>query len=67
MRKEPQRLLGSPSARSVPDRDPALFWNRGEPNNVGHQGEDCATIFSNGHWNDISCSDVKAWICERSC
>ncbi|NXT37388.1 CL17A protein, partial [Pelecanoides urinatrix] len=43
------------------------FWNRGEPNNVGHQGEDCATIFSNGRWNDITCSNVEAWICERSC
>ncbi|XP_074990248.1 C-type lectin domain family 4 member G-like [Calonectris borealis] len=43
------------------------FWNKGEPNNVGHQGEDCATIFSNGRWNDIVCSDAKAWICERSC
>ncbi|NWQ95816.1 CL17A protein, partial [Burhinus bistriatus] len=43
------------------------FWNSGEPNNVGHHGEDCATIFSNGYWNDITCSSPKAWICERSC
>ncbi|NXX62042.1 CL17A protein, partial [Scopus umbretta] len=43
------------------------FWNSGEPNNVGHHGEDCATIYSNGHWNDITCSIAKTWICERSC
>uniref|UniRef100_A0A8C0BPL9 C-type lectin domain-containing protein n=1 Tax=Buteo japonicus TaxID=224669 RepID=A0A8C0BPL9_9AVES len=33
------------------------FWNSGEPNNVGHQGEDCATIYSSGHWNDATCSN----------
>ncbi|NWX42687.1 CL17A protein, partial [Steatornis caripensis] len=43
------------------------FWNSGEPNNVGHQGEDCGTIYSSGRWNDISCSSAEAWICERSC
>ncbi|XP_033927888.1 CD209 antigen-like protein C isoform X2 [Melopsittacus undulatus] len=43
------------------------FWNTGEPNNVGEHGEDCATIFSNGRWNDVSCSNKEAWICERSC
>ncbi|NXC78444.1 CL17A protein, partial [Anhinga anhinga] len=44
-----------------------LFWNAGEPNNVGQHGEDCATIYSNGHWNDVVCSGAEAWICERSC
>ncbi|XP_056181841.1 CD209 antigen-like protein B [Falco biarmicus] len=43
------------------------FWNSGEPNNVGDHGEDCATIFPNGRWNDVSCSNAEAWICERSC
>ncbi|XP_076216888.1 C-type lectin domain family 4 member G-like isoform X2 [Aptenodytes patagonicus] len=43
------------------------FWNSGEPNNAGQQGEDCATIYSNGLWNDIICSSAEAWICERSC
>ncbi|XP_010019953.1 PREDICTED: C-type lectin domain family 17, member A-like, partial [Nestor notabilis] len=38
------------------------FWNSGEPNNVGQHGEDCATIFSNGLWNDVSCSKTEAWI-----
>ncbi|NXW25633.1 CL17A protein, partial [Circaetus pectoralis] len=43
------------------------FWNSGEPNNVGHQGEDCATIYSSGRWNDATCSNAEAWVCERSC
>ncbi|NXL67535.1 CL17A protein, partial [Chordeiles acutipennis] len=43
------------------------FWNKGEPNNVGHDGEDCATIYSTGHWNDVPCSNAESWICERSC
>ncbi|NXH66963.1 CL17A protein, partial [Hydrobates tethys] len=43
------------------------FWNSGEPNNVGHHGEDCATIYSNGRWNDVGCSNVNTWICERNC
>ncbi|NXS76270.1 CL17A protein, partial [Pandion haliaetus] len=43
------------------------FWNSGEPNNVGHQGEDCATIYSSGRWNDAICSSAEAWVCERSC
>ncbi|NXI73468.1 CL17A protein, partial [Anseranas semipalmata] len=43
------------------------FWKSGEPNNVGHQGEDCATVSSSGLWNDATCSSAEAWVCERSC
>uniref|UniRef100_A0A8B9LZ89 C-type lectin domain-containing protein n=1 Tax=Accipiter nisus TaxID=211598 RepID=A0A8B9LZ89_9AVES len=43
------------------------FWNSGEPNNVGHEGEDCATIYSSGRWNDATCSNAETWVCERSC
>ncbi|XP_071583167.1 CD209 antigen-like protein C isoform X5 [Heliangelus exortis] len=43
------------------------LWKKGEPNNVGAQGEDCATIYSSGYWNDISCTSSIFWICERSC
>ncbi|XP_074423070.1 C-type lectin domain family 4 member E-like isoform X3 [Larus michahellis] len=43
------------------------FWNSGEPNDAGHQGEDCATILPNGYWNDIPCAMPRTWICERSC
>ncbi|NXX99445.1 CLC4M protein, partial [Centropus bengalensis] len=39
-------------------------WNNGEPNNAGHEGEDCAIIYSSGLWNDIRCSSNEAWICE---
>ncbi|NXK48021.1 CL17A protein, partial [Chauna torquata] len=43
------------------------FWKSGEPNNVGHHGEDCATVSSSGFWNDAACNGFEAWICERSC
>ncbi|XP_074917268.1 uncharacterized protein LOC142045975 [Chelonoidis abingdonii] len=32
------------------------FWGTGEPNNVGHQGEDCASLRFDGKWNDATCS-----------
>ncbi|XP_009668594.2 C-type lectin domain family 10 member A-like isoform X2 [Struthio camelus] len=43
------------------------LWNSGEPNNVGLNGEDCATIYSSGRWNDALCSRAESWICERKC
>ncbi|XP_063997729.1 C-type lectin domain family 17, member A-like [Pogoniulus pusillus] len=43
------------------------FWDRGEPNNAGQQGEDCATLLSSGFWNDVSCASSAAWVCERAC
>ncbi|XP_050780960.1 C-type lectin domain family 17, member A-like isoform X2 [Gopherus flavomarginatus] len=43
------------------------FWGPGEPNNVGHQGEDCASLRFNGKWNDAVCSLTEHWICERQC
>lgn len=43
------------------------FWRKGEPNNVGQHGEDCATISSSGLWNDVTCTSHEAWVCERSC
>ncbi|NWR81449.1 CLC4M protein, partial [Centropus unirufus] len=43
-----------------------LSWNSGEPNNAGHEGEDCAIIYSSGLWNDIRCSSNEAWICEHT-
>ncbi|XP_067992765.1 CD209 antigen-like protein C [Melanerpes formicivorus] len=43
------------------------FWGKGEPNDAGHQGEDCATILPRGFWNDIPCANAQAWVCERPC
>ncbi|NXX14877.1 CL17A protein, partial [Podargus strigoides] len=43
------------------------FWNTDEPNDAGHHGEDCASMYSSGRWNDDACSRSEAWICERSC
>ncbi|NXK00944.1 CL17A protein, partial [Corythaixoides concolor] len=52
----------------VDGRSPSLsFWNTNEPNNVGEHGEDCATMYHNGRWNDVGCANSEAWICERSC
>uniref|UniRef100_A0A8C0IMB9 C-type lectin domain-containing protein n=1 Tax=Chelonoidis abingdonii TaxID=106734 RepID=A0A8C0IMB9_CHEAB len=43
------------------------FWGPGEPNNVGYQGEDCASLRFNGKWNNATCSLTEHWICERQC
>ncbi|KAJ6668051.1 hypothetical protein lerEdw1_016372 [Lerista edwardsae] len=43
------------------------FWRSGEPNNAGQKGEDCATLRSEGKWNDAHCSSSDLWICERKC
>ncbi|XP_039371003.1 low affinity immunoglobulin epsilon Fc receptor-like [Mauremys reevesii] len=43
------------------------FWASGEPNNVGHEGEDCGSLRFNGKWNDATCSLTEHWICERQC
>ncbi|PIK38452.1 putative macrophage mannose receptor 1 [Apostichopus japonicus] len=44
------------------------FWDVNEPNDLG--GEDCVSIrntdvnHDNGAWNDFSCTDQYAFICE---
>ncbi|XP_050780963.1 low affinity immunoglobulin epsilon Fc receptor-like [Gopherus flavomarginatus] len=42
-------------------------WGPGEPNNVGHQGEDCGSLRFDGKWNNATCSMTEHWICERQC
>ena len=40
-------------------------WNDGEPNNAS-PGEHCATLLSDGTWNDIACSASYLTVCEFS-
>lgn len=37
-------------------------WNGGEPNNSGN--EDCAELYSDSYWNDLSCAAGLYFICE---
>ncbi|XP_006023530.1 C-type lectin domain family 4 member M-like [Alligator sinensis] len=43
------------------------FWNKGEPNDAGRHGEDCATLLDGGKWNDAPCHGEEYWICEQKC
>lgn len=38
-------------------------WNDHEPNNAG-SGEHCATILTDGKWNDVACSSSLLAVCE---
>ena len=38
-------------------------WKRGEPNNVGTNGEDCIEV-SGGNWNDAECDVALRFICQ---
>ncbi|XP_072174350.1 macrophage mannose receptor 1-like [Diadema setosum] len=38
-------------------------WDTDEPNNLGN--EDCVVLRGNGRWNDLRCSNTRAYICER--
>ena len=39
-------------------------WARGEPNNA-NGGEDCVEMGRVASWNDGTCQDEKAFICEK--
>uniref|UniRef100_A0AAR2L7Q7 C-type lectin domain-containing protein n=1 Tax=Pygocentrus nattereri TaxID=42514 RepID=A0AAR2L7Q7_PYGNA len=48
------------------------YWLPGEPNNAHYQGENCAEVIHHvgstdalSSWNDISCSSVLSWVCEK--
>ncbi|KAK2840174.1 hypothetical protein Q5P01_013914 [Channa striata] len=45
-----------------------MYWNEGEPNNIGMGGEDCGEMAADtGHkWNDLHCDQSLRWICEKS-
>ena len=47
------------------DRPSFLNWNNDEPNDAGN-GEDCTEVRLYGNWNDISCSYLKPFVCEKS-
>ncbi|MBN2499054.1 MAG: hypothetical protein JXR96_30975, partial [Deltaproteobacteria bacterium] len=37
-------------------------WSPGEPN--GHENENCAEVRGDGRWNDLRCTDDRAFVCE---
>ncbi|XP_051776516.1 CD209 antigen-like protein 2 isoform X4 [Erpetoichthys calabaricus] len=39
------------------------FWEPGEPNNAGN--EDCGELTKNGRINDILCTELRLWVCEK--
>ncbi|KAL7841705.1 hypothetical protein SRHO_G00253960 [Serrasalmus rhombeus] len=48
------------------------YWLPGEPNNAHYRGENCAEVIHRvgstdtlSSWNDISCSSVLSWVCEK--
>nr|XP_056705563.1 hepatic lectin-like [Euleptes europaea] len=41
-----------------------LFWKPGEPNDDRHN-EDCAHVWNNGEWNDVFCTYLCYYICEK--
>ncbi|XP_017268540.1 CD209 antigen-like protein E [Kryptolebias marmoratus] len=45
------------------------YWQDGEPNDYD-KNEDCAEIFPSINffkaWNDLKCSDLQNWICEKA-
>lgn len=41
-------------------------WNDGEPNNFGDgDGEDCVYGHDHGKWNDMNCTALSEFICEK--
>ena len=39
-------------------------WAEGEPNDAG-DGEDCAVLTAEGTWNDLPCTETRAYLCAR--
>lgn len=39
-------------------------WNAGEPNNANGV-EDCMEVSGAGGWNDVPCTDLRRFVCER--
>jgi len=39
-------------------------WHQGEPNDWGHNGEDCLRVQGNG-WNDMPCDSKNPFVCKK--
>ena len=38
-------------------------WRKGQPNDHGKGGQDCATLAYDGSWGDFGCSKRKPYVC----
>ncbi|XP_015283239.1 PREDICTED: hepatic lectin-like [Gekko japonicus] len=41
-----------------------MYWKPGEPNDDG-RNEDCAHLWGNGVWNDVYCTYLCYYVCEK--
>ncbi|XP_053145617.1 hepatic lectin-like [Hemicordylus capensis] len=47
-------------------RNSFTYWGVGEPNNDNYRtSEDCAHLWGNGAWNDVYCTYLCFYICEK--
>ena len=43
------------------------YWNVNQPSDtLFGQLEECVEMFTDGSWNDVSCEDIRGFICKDS-